>query len=46
MIMNLAWNVILATEATTTSGEESGGIDLLLPAPEETKTDTKTNRLP
>jgi F-type H+-transporting ATPase subunit b len=35
MIMNLAWNVILATEATTTSGEESGGIDLLLPAPEE-----------
>ena len=33
--MNLALNVILATEATTTSAEESGGIDLLLPAPEE-----------
>jgi F-type H+-transporting ATPase subunit b len=35
MFMNLPLNVILATEATTTSAEESGGIDLLLPAPEE-----------
>ena len=35
MIINLALNVILATEAVTTSTEESGGIDLLLPAPEE-----------
>ena len=35
MFMNLVSNLILATEATTTSGEESGGIDLLLPAPEE-----------
>ena len=35
MIMHLALNLILATEETTTSGEESGGIDLLLPAPEE-----------
>jgi F-type H+-transporting ATPase subunit b len=34
MFMNLVSNVILATEATT-SAEESGGIDLLLPAPEE-----------
>ena len=33
--MNLPLNLILATEATTTSAEESGGIDLLLPAPEE-----------
>ncbi|MGI9666439.1 MAG: F0F1 ATP synthase subunit B [Acidimicrobiia bacterium] len=30
--MNLAWNVILAAEA---SSEDSGGIGLLLPAPEE-----------
>jgi F-type H+-transporting ATPase subunit b len=35
MFMNLPLNVILATEATTSSAEESGGIDLLLPAPEE-----------
>ena len=35
MFMNLALNVILATEATTDSAEESGGADLLLPAPEE-----------
>lgn len=35
MLMNLSLNVILATEATTTSTEESGGIALLLPAPEE-----------
>lgn len=34
MSMNLALNVILATEAPA-SAEESGGIDLLLPAPEE-----------
>jgi len=35
MIMNLPLNVILATEAATTSAEESTGADLLLPAPEE-----------
>ncbi|GMQ98015.1 MAG: F0F1 ATP synthase subunit B [Acidimicrobiia bacterium] len=32
--MNMVFNLILATEAVTTT-EESGGIDLLLPAPEE-----------
>jgi F-type H+-transporting ATPase subunit b len=35
MFMNLSSNVILATEAATDSAEESGGVDLLLPAPEE-----------
>jgi F-type H+-transporting ATPase subunit b len=35
MFMYLSSNLILATEATTTSAEESGGADLLLPAPEE-----------
>ncbi len=35
MFMNSALNVILATEAATASQGESGGIDLLLPAPEE-----------
>jgi F-type H+-transporting ATPase subunit b len=30
-----AWNLILATEEVVVTGGESGGIDLLLPAPEE-----------